>query len=169
MPNGVKHVCLKQNTQNLVTLKRYYVYRSYSTVLHCILDFPIFFIGVNQSTKYWMKVHVKYMFHTVKWAVPQNFRDKFFLLSVDNGFFVICLKNSKIQYGNWNFYINFKEISCVVLDTTAHEAPAQNMHFCIFFLQLDWAMLHCILDACHPIDHLHNQGQFVLTLLKVSV
>jgi hypothetical protein len=92
-----------------------------------------------------MKVHVKYMFHTVKWAVPQNFRDEFFLLSVDNGFFVICLKNSKIQYGNWNFYINFKEISCVVLDTTAHKAPAQKIYIFVFFL-FSWTEQCCIVS-----------------------
>ncbi len=80
------------------------------------------FIGVNQSTKYWMKVHVKYMFHTVKWAVPQNFRDKFFLLSVDHGFSSFVLKN--LRYGNCRlFYIHFKDNSCVVLNITAYRVP----------------------------------------------
>jgi hypothetical protein len=85
------------------------------TVVCASLHFGLshIFIGVNQSTKYWTKVHVKYTFYTVKWAVPQNFRDKIFLLSVDNGFFVI--KNSKIQYGNCNFYILISKTSSASL------------------------------------------------------
>ncbi len=157
LPNVVKHVSLKQNTQNLVALKRYYVYCI--VCAHCILDFPIFFIGVNQSTKYWMKVHVKYMFHTVKWAVQQNFRDKFFPLSVDNGFSSVVLKTHR--YGNCRlFYINFQRHQLRCFEYYCLYCALKIYIFVFFSLQLDWAMLHCILDACHPIDHLHNQGQF---------